>query len=134
MVSGDLLSAASLLVALITFLYSTWYQETSSALELPTKRFRLDRGPHLALLRRVLMTRALPICVAALALVLVLAPPAIKVAWRAIAHGWGQPYDAVKACFLLVWLISIFLAAVSTHRTFALFRHLRRQAGPDLNS
>jgi hypothetical protein len=134
MVSGDLLSASSLLVALITFLYSTWYQETSSALELPIKRFRLDRGPHLTLLRRVLITRALPICLAASALVLVLAPPAIKVAWHAVADGWGRPYDAVKACFLLVWILSVFLAAVSTHRALALFRHMRRQSGPDLNS
>jgi hypothetical protein len=133
MVSGDLLSAASLLVTLIALLYSTWYGEMTQALEIRIARFRLDREPDVATARRVLLTRAVPLALAAIALVAVLAPPAATVVRDAITQSAGDEYDGVKACFVLVWIIAVGLAAATLQRGLSLLTHYRRLNGPDLS-
>jgi hypothetical protein len=129
MISGDLLSAAGLLLALIGLLYSVWYDEMNRALAVPIARHRLDREPAIATVRQALFTRAIPLVVAAVALVAVLADPAISV----LAHAFsGGPYDAVKACFILVWLFCGGLTIATIQVTRALVVHFRRLTGPDL--
>jgi hypothetical protein len=129
MISGDLLSAAGLLVALVGLLYSVWYDEMNRALAVPVARHRLDREPDIATVRRALFARATPLVVAAVALVVVLADPAITV----VAHAFsGGPYDAVKACFILVWLFAGWLTVATIQLSCALVVHWRRLKGPDL--
>jgi hypothetical protein len=60
MITGDLLSAAGLLVTLVGLLYSVWYGEMNRALAVPVARHRLDREPDIATVRRALFARATP--------------------------------------------------------------------------
>jgi hypothetical protein len=129
MISGDLLSAAGLLVTLVGVLYSVWYGEMTHALEVPVRRHRSDREPEITTVRRALFARATPLVIAAVALVVVLADPAITV----VAHAFsGGPYDAVKACFILVWLFGGWLTIATIQLTYALVMRWRRLKGPDL--
>jgi hypothetical protein len=55
MISGDLLSGAGLLLALVGLLYSVWYDEMNRALAVPVARHRLDREPKLILQQFVML-------------------------------------------------------------------------------
>jgi hypothetical protein len=131
MISGDLLTSAGLLLALVGLLYSVWYNEMNRALAVPVARHRLDREPDIATVRHALFARAIPLVVAAAALVVVLADPAISVITHALS---GGPYDAVKACFILVWLFCGWLTIATVQVTWALavhWRHLKDRTWPD---
>jgi hypothetical protein len=132
MVTSDLLGASGLLVAVIGVLYSVWYDEITRGASVRVARHRLDRATDIATVRRILLTRAAPLTAAGICLVAVLAPPAIDVVSRAFTTGFGHPYDAVKACFLLVWVFGVGLTLSTAASTFTLVAKYRSLLGPDL--
>jgi hypothetical protein len=111
-VSGDLLSASSLLVALLGLLYSTWYPEITAAAETAIPLH--DASEARSNTRLTLRTRAAPLLLLALVLVLLLLPPAFTVViqtWqRVFGSRPGSGYDAVQACFLAVFVALLVLA------------------------
>jgi len=105
------LSAASLLLAILAVLYSLWYGEIASALEINPPKHLQDAVADRRRVGEVLRTRAFPLAIAAIALVLVFLPEAIHIAShfvrRASRDGtWStiKDYDPVSLSLVLVVL------------------------------
>jgi hypothetical protein len=111
-VTGDLLSAASLLLASVGLLFSVWQPEITSALEVSSKGLRADRGPRIAQVRQALVFRALPLLLAVLLIVVTCLPPAVAVVFHALTDDLGNTYDPIKAMFVSVWILAVGLAIV----------------------
>ncbi|OSC31540.1 hypothetical protein B8W69_03580 [Mycobacterium vulneris] len=109
-VTGDLLSAASLLLASVGLLFSAWQAEITSAVEVSIKGMRADRGPRISQVKQALLFRALPLLLAVLLIVATLAPPALGVIIHSLTDCRGNPYDPIRAMFLGVWILAVGLA------------------------
>jgi len=113
---SDVLSAASLFLAVIGLLYSVWYAEIREAIEVNVPPHKEDRGPAIKKTRRTYSTRALPLAVVSLTLAVVLAPELISVAVSTatiIAQervSALRRYDVVWSLFCAVAITSIGLA------------------------
>lgn len=130
-VSGDLLSASSLLVALVGLLYSTWYPEITAAAETPVPLH--DASKLISNMRSTLRTRAAPLLVLAVVLLVVLVPPAFAVVLQTVRHLFGSrsgsQYDAVQACFIAVFVALLLLAVTlwtATRRVWLRLKDLER--------
>src|SRR6478735_6147621 len=100
---SDVLGSASLLVGVAGLIYSVWYSEIKAALDLDVPAY--GRDSRIQQVQAAMRARALPITLVVVALTIALAPPAWTVAsqsLRAIRKGHVD-YDAVKACFLIVF-------------------------------
>lgn len=106
-VSGDLLSAAGLLLATLGLLFSAWHPEVTAATEVSSRGKLADRGPRIAQVKQALFFRAIPLLVAVVLIVLACGPPAVMVVVRALTEDWGNPYDPVRAMFIGVWALTI---------------------------
>jgi hypothetical protein len=123
--TGDLLSAESLLLALVSGLLALWYGEIQSALGLE-KRLRVeDRLPEVRTLTRTLWQRALPLTVLAAAATTVFAPNSVQLTRRIgpLFHGHLPPYDPIAVSVVgvnigmaLVTLYAAGLAAAIAHQ------------------
>jgi hypothetical protein len=121
---SDLLSAASLLLALITVLYGLWYPEITSALTQKIPPYKEDRPRPYQLVASVLFSRALPLSFAALTLGLVFLPDAVKIIWRTVvtffdSSGTRYEYGAVETAFCVV---VIFAFSVAGHAIALAFK------------
>jgi len=65
---ADLLSAASLLLTVLTILYSLWYGEISNASSSDVERYAANRNIAYRDARTVFLFKALPLCLASAAL------------------------------------------------------------------
>src|SRR5258708_6058108 len=83
---GDLLSSASLLLTLITLLYSLWYPEIIQARDTRVPPDKRDRGPDHTRVKGVYSTKALPLAIAAVLLTAVFTPDTIRILWTSIRH------------------------------------------------
>jgi hypothetical protein len=127
-VSGDLLSAASLLATIISLLYSIWYGEIKTARNIRIP-LHYDENATKAV-RGTLRYRAIPLLVSAILLALALGSPAADVlqgVWSAwMNSGDHSSYDPVQACFFGVFLITIMLFVLTLLPVCSLARLLRR--------
>jgi hypothetical protein len=130
-VSGDLLAASSLLVALVGLLYSTWYPEITAAAETPIPLH--DAIKPISNTRSTLRTRAAPLLLLAIVLVLLLLPPALTVVTQAVQHLFGSRqgshYDAVQACFIAVFVALLLLTVTlwtATRRVWLRLKELEK--------
>lgn len=127
-VSGDLLSASSLLAALLGLLYGTWYAEITAAAQ--TKIPDHDGARLVRATSTTLRTRALPLVVVAGVLTAILAPPAIAVVVHTVQHlvgvKPGAQYDAVKACFVAVFCVVAFLLVTVSTAALRVRAHLHK--------
>jgi hypothetical protein len=114
---SDLLSAASLLLAIVTVLYGMWYPEIMKSLETevpdhPAAR-RKPRG-EVAAMRR---NRALPLMTATILLAAVFLPDALKIVLQStgsiVSNGISAfaKYSAVATAFVLVEILALYFAA-----------------------
>jgi len=114
---SDLLSAASLFLAVIGLLYSVWYGEITKAIALTAPQHRDDRGPVIRETKTAYQTRALPLAMASVTLAIVLTPDLVSVAvsaFRAVSQEGVSAvnlYDAVRTLFCAIAVTSIGLAA-----------------------
>lgn len=113
---ADLLSAVSLLLALVGIVYGVWYPYIAETLNMEVPHHLADAEPHRRRLNHVISMRARPLAYSAVALVLILLPEAIPVVLgtvRTIAdyglHAYPR-YDPVAACLLLVTILSLLFA------------------------
>ncbi len=123
-VTGDLLSAAGLLLAVVGTLFSVWYGEMTDALNTPIAIHRAGRAEATAQTNRTLRFRGAPLVVAAGVLCPTLAPPAINTVWHAATDDFGHAYDPIKTIFVLVWLFTAALVAGTGQVALGLLRHL----------
>ena len=112
-VTGDLLSAASLVVTALTFTYASWNEAIDESLNLTKPTFRADREPEIRQLRQALRSKSLPLMTAAVVFTMILGPIAFQVTWEAVSSGRGRDYDTVKASYVAVWCLCAGLAAGS---------------------
>lgn len=95
--TGDLLSAESLILTVVSGLLALCYSEIQSALRLE-KRLRVeDRRPEIDTMTRSLWRRAIPLTVLAAAATAVFAPNSIQLVRRAepLLRGDMPPYDPI---------------------------------------
>lgn len=129
--TGDLLSAESLVLTVISGLLALWYGEIQGALRLE-KRLRVeDRTPEIRALTATLRRRALPLAFLAAAATAVFAPNSIQLMRRIgpLFHGHLPPYDPIAVSvvgvnlgMLLVTLYAAALAAALALRRRAFRR------------
>lgn len=118
-VDGDLLSASSLLLAIIGVLYSVWYAEIRQARA-------LDAGANIGVTRRrieeigtTFRSRALPLFLATLLVAAILAVPAYRV-----TRGWvvTPHYDPIEACFIGVYVFLVGLLLLCARPAWDLWK------------
>lgn len=107
---ADVLSASSLVVAIIAAFLSLWLADTQAALNVSVERDPANRHPQRILVRQALM-RVVPLSAVALAALAILLPRA----WGIIAATWSCAtvasvratctYNDVFALFLIVILV-----------------------------
>lgn len=123
---SDLLSAASLLMAVTAILYSLWYVELTSALGIPVER-KEDNLRNCRKARRLLVSRALPLAFIAVATSLIFLPDAIRIAtqsfqWPVVRTVQNGGYSAVNTAYCVVVLISILLSIYTVDLAVRLLR------------
>ena len=120
---GDLLSAATLLLTVLTVLYSLWLPEITAASNVGVDPFPANRTETHRASRKVFLSKALPLCLAALALIATMTPPAITIVYRPIAHTL-ESYDAVATIFVVVLAVLFFLSLHTFAVTGKLGKHV----------
>ena len=133
-VSGDLLSAASLLVTVLSLLYSTWYGEINDARKSRIPLQPDDRAPVIDVVHTTLWSRAVPLIVAAALLTAALAPTTLEVLQDTL-HVWlttpsHSQYDPVQACFVGVFVVTVVLTVLTASAARSLRRLLRELRKP----
>jgi len=136
-VNPDLLTAASMLVGAVGLLYGTWHAEISEALRTEVRPKRLDRGRDRAAVARAHNGRALPVAVAAWALVAIFTPTTVGLIVAGVRRLFGDPtlflraYDPVPPAFIAVYLVAVVIAVAATVTVHRLRALLRRLDAPD---
>lgn len=114
---NDLLSAASLLLAVLGVLYGLWYPEIIDALEKTVPRYPEDRKRNYRSVSSVLYSRALPLTIAAIGVSLIFLPDAIKIVrasilgYKAQGIAYINNYNAVYTTFCFIVVMSFAIAA-----------------------
>lgn len=125
---SDLLSAATLLLTVLTILYGLWYGEITKALEIKIESDPRDRTRTYQTLRSVLYNRAVPLMLAAWFLTLIFAPDTISIMNATFrnfrSHGLAAlaDYSAVATAFELAVFLSFGLAIYLSLLTKKMFR------------
>ena len=133
---SDLLSAASLFLAVIGLLYSAWYSEIIKAIALTAPIHKDDQGPIIRKKKAAYQSRALPLAIASVTLAAVLTPDLISVTIFALRTVYQKGFAAVilfnpvKTLFCAIAVTSIGLAVHTSRlalRTRACWKKLIRR-------
>jgi hypothetical protein len=130
---SDLLSAAGLLLGVVSVLYGLWFPEISSEMSRPVRVQKTDREPDYKHCRHVLFGRALPLAIASGLFALIFLPNAVLIlagtlrAIRANPVDALRSYDAVRASLVVVSLALITLAAYMSVTAIRLRHQCLRQ-------
>ena len=131
---SDLLSAATLLVAVVTILYSLWYAEIKNILAIIPKQRSEDNVRDCAKVKQLFFAKALPLTFMAIMVAVIFTPDAIRILLAALdtfrSHGISSIwlYDAVRTAYCFVFIISLVLAihaTVLTRKAWDLWKLLR---------
>jgi hypothetical protein len=105
---SPLLSATSILLAAFGFLYASWRDEITSALE-PQSFEELSRlEARTRAVKAVRNTKAIPLALASTLVAALFLPPSVTMVRDALGNGEG--YDALRAAFVLMESFWIFVA------------------------
>jgi len=123
---SDLLSAASLLMAVTAILYSLWYVELTSALGIPVER-KEDNVRNRRKTLRLLLSKALPLACIAVATSLIFLPDAIRIGAQTFQGSLARTaqyggYSAVNTAYCVVVIISILLSVYTLDLAIRLLR------------
>lgn len=117
---GDLLSSASLLVAIVAVLYGFWYPDITRGINIAVPEYKESCDVPLADVNFIITRRALPLVLASLGLTLIFLKDTIRILYVSTVNfpGFIQRalnFDAVSTAFVFVevlWLcVSIQLIA-----------------------
>ncbi|WP_175204633.1 hypothetical protein [Achromobacter ruhlandii] len=128
---SDLLSASSLLMAISAILFSLWYADISKALETEPKNYSEDNVAAKKTVTAILLSKALPVAIMALAVALIFLPDAIKITresfliYASIDHAPAQ-YDAVRTAYCFVTILSVVLSIYMWRLVFKLISLRKR--------
>lgn len=110
---SDILSALSLLFAVLGLLYSAWYSELNSAMKENIPKFKEDRRPILEKVQSVFYSKSLPLSISALIISLIILPDFIKIIIEisCVVQKNGissvKYYDSVKTLFFFTFILLI---------------------------
>ena len=113
---SDLLSASSLLMAIAAILFSLWYSEIAKALDIAPNQHSEDNIALRQTVTSVLLSKAIPVAVMALAVTLIFLPDALKLVRESFLeykqNGFAalEKYDAVRTAYCFVTILSGLLA------------------------
>lgn len=126
-IMGDILSAASLLLTIVTVLYALWYQELTTVIEIDIPQHLEDRPGPLAKVKGVLFSRAIPLFLSSATISIVFVPDAITVFSefldRCTQSGATDTcvYSSVKAAICIVVIFSIGITIHSGNMLWKIF-------------
>lgn len=132
---GDLLSAASVLLAVVAILYGLWYPQIEAALAVKPAVHKADRGEARRTVQETVVHRALPLTIFSATIALIFLPDATKIVIRSVTHTFRngfsalRDYDAVTSSLVVVTLVLCGLAAylgVQTNRMRQKLREIDR--------
>ncbi len=103
---GDVLSAASLLLTIVTVLYALWYPELLKAISVKIPDHFEDRAAPLFEVKKVLFSRAVPLFLSSFIVSLIFVPDALNII-KEILHAEKVIYSSVKTAICVVVLFSI---------------------------
>lgn len=111
---SDLLSSASLLIAIVTVLYGLWLPEISKGIN-DLKAATVRNCNYIAEVTRIIRYRALPLAIASVGLTLVFLKDGVMIVYNSRAFNGGlldriMNYDAVSTAFVLVEAICLSLS------------------------
>lgn len=113
---GDLLSASSLLLAVIGILYGFWYNDLHQAKRMQVPNHAANCTAPRIEVSRVLWSRALPLAASSVLLAVVFLPDAITIVSDSyngyVKEGFSlASYDAVRTAFCVVVVFKVVLAS-----------------------
>lgn len=125
----DLLSSASLLIAIVTVLYGVWYSEIKRGIK-EIKPATLRNCDHISEVTGIILTRALPLAVASVGLTLIFLKDAIIIVRNSLPLAGGLRdrilnYDAVRTAFVSVEAICLFLSIHIIVQCFRLITNVK---------
>ena len=129
---SDLLSAASLCLAVLGVLFGAWYPEIMKALQTKVPQHVPDREAPYRAVRPIFYSRALPVLISTFLFSLIMVPDAWRItadsfnAFRKDAKAALENYGAVETLFTFVVLLSFFLCVYSGVLTGKLASLLRK--------
>ncbi len=104
-------------MAIAAILFSLWYTEIAKALEIEPRPHREDNVSACATVSGILLTKALPVAIMALAVAVIFLPDAVKLtrdslgAYQEFGIAALEKYDAVRTAYCFVTILSAVLAA-----------------------
>ena len=136
---GDLLSASSLLLAVIGILYGFWYGELHECKNIKIPKRAPDRTKYRIKVIGILWSRALPLATSSVLLAAVFLPDAIRLVTESflfyLKNGFSfSTYDSIKTAFCVVVGFKIVLAvylSISLFQILDLWNNLRRKETQD---
>jgi hypothetical protein len=126
---SDVISAASLVLAVLAALYTLWLPEVSAALHITPKQDPDDRDPQRQQANRAFWTKAVPLALATSAGTSILLPRGMAILGEAWDQGASGTFDDVKALFILTLALLLLLTIVAIAQLVGLAA-MRRKLGP----
>lgn len=123
---SDLLTVTSLIVAVVGMLYTAWYPEISQARDTQFQKYENQARIQKV---NIALKRMIPLATVALALCTALVPPIWSLACKTVTAGQvgSYSYDAVATCFVITFMILVFLDVLFWRDVCILTRHRRDQ-------
>lgn len=121
----DVISAASLVLAVLAALYTLWLPNVSAGLEVKPEPDKSNRKPQYEQVEAVLRTKALPLCIATLATVSILSPRCLTILCETLQNAAEGSFSDVKALFILTFSLTLLLAIVSIAQVIRLYGKLK---------
>lgn len=128
---NELLTAASVLLAITGVLYALWHDDIVNAIAKVMPQHKEDRGEFDKNLKSVLLSRAIPLLLATLCIMLVYLPPSIGIiassfkGYCSLGFENFQNYDPIATSFVLVEVFTSVLAVQSIVYVWKLMSKLR---------
>ena len=106
---GDILSAASLLLTIVTVFYALWYPELIKAIDKKVPTHREDRSGPLSEINKILLSRAIPLFLSSFVVSIIFMPDAIDIIVESINREDGviYKYNSVKMAICIVVFFAI---------------------------
>ncbi|KKA46005.1 hypothetical protein [Salinivibrio sp. KP-1] len=128
---NELLTAASVLLAITGVLYALWHDDIVSATSMVMPPHKENRGEFKKTLKSVLWSRAIPLLLATLCIMLVYLPPSVGIiasslrGYCSLGFDNFKNYDPIATSFVLVEVFTSVLAVQSVVYVWKLLSKLR---------
>jgi hypothetical protein len=133
---NDLLSAASLLLAIVGIFYGLWYPEIIKSLDKPIPPHDLDKELPYKEISTLLLYKAMPLFISALLIALIFLPDMMKIFFNSLfalktlgVVKYLASYDAVKTAFFMVEILAIAICIHAFTMVRKMIDHRRKLTG-----